>query len=179
MKKITLSIFGIFFAALLLYSCKSAVQNEPKAVAQAFFEELAKQNLDGAAQYATKESKQTIDIMKKSLKASKQDAVADSSATDPFKNLVFSDAKIDGDKASIEVYNQISPDATYQVIPLIKQEGMWKVDFSMKTLIAMGKAEAKKFQGGVNEISQDTTSTASGAATDKKEPAITDSTSIK
>ena len=67
----------------------------------------------------------------------------------------------------------------HQVIPLIKQEGMWKVDFSMKTLIAMGKAEAKKFQGGVNEISQDTTSTASGAATDKKEPAITDSTSIK
>lgn len=179
MKRIILSIFSVFFAALLLYSCKSPVKNEPKAVTQAFFEQLAKEDLNGAAQYATKESKQTLDIMKKSLDAPKQEGVKKSSASDLFKNLVFNEAKIDGDKASIEMYNQISPDATYQIIPLIKQDGAWKVDFSMKTLIAIGKEDAKKFKGGVNEISQDSTSTSSGTDVAKQKPTTTDSTSIK
>ena len=51
---------------------KDKVANDPKTVLTAFFERMSNKDIDGAAKLATKESKGTLDMMKKAMDASKK-----------------------------------------------------------------------------------------------------------
>lgn len=175
MKKIVLPFFFMLMATVVFYSCTSVDSNDPKAVAQAFFKNLADEDLDGAAKYASKESKQTLDLMKKTIDQQKQSKDTTNRPAKVFADLVFEDAKIDGEKATINIYNKLSPDATYQTIPLLKQDGAWKVDFSMKTLMGAAKQQRADLQQEISNTFKDSTSKAVDAAP-VQTPIISDST---
>jgi hypothetical protein len=67
-------IFGFFlliaFATPVFIGCKGkdSVANDPKTVLTTFFERMSKKDIDGAAKLATKDSKGTLDMMKKEWK---------------------------------------------------------------------------------------------------------------
>jgi len=59
-----------------------------------------------------------------------------------FKNMVVGDAKIDGSNATVSVTNKKKNETVD--FPLKKEDGSWKVDFSMGTLMKMGMDKAKE-----------------------------------
>jgi hypothetical protein len=132
----------------LITGCKGKdkVANDPKAVVTAFFERMSKKDIDGAAKLATKESKATMDMMKKAMDAAEKMGMKDSASkeddpSEEFKKMEIGEAKIDGDKATVSVTNHAKGDKI-QEFPLVKEGGEWKVDFSMATLMKMGMDEA-------------------------------------
>ena len=141
MKKVMNSIFAVAVTALIITGCKGkdGVADNPKAVLVAFFERMAKKDLEGAAKLATKDSKSTMDMMKKAMD------MAEKTEEDPaedFKNMVVGDAKIDGSNATVSVTNKKKNETVD--FPLKKEDGSWKVDFSMGTLMKMGMDKAKE-----------------------------------
>ncbi|MFM2339179.1 MAG: hypothetical protein RL115_2372 [Bacteroidota bacterium] len=143
MKKISNLVLLVASSALLLIGCKGKdnVANEPKAVIVAFFKRMAEKDIDGAAKLATKESKSTMDMMKKAIDAAEQmkETFKDSTVktkTDGFNDVAFGDVKIDGDNATVSVNNK-KKDQTVD-FPLKKQNGRWKVEFTMTTLMKLG-----------------------------------------
>jgi Domain of unknown function (DUF4878) len=146
MKKIlTVSLFaGVM--SLLMIGCKSkdsAAGGDPKTVLTAFFEKMSKKDIDGAAKLATKDSKATMDMMKKAIDAAEKmgETGKEKDGTEDFKDMVIGDAKIDGDNATVSVTNK-KENRTVD-FPLKKEGGDWKVDFTMATLMKMGMDEAK------------------------------------
>ncbi len=148
MKKI-LSVFTLSALVLsLLTGCKgkdAASGGDPKTVLIAFFERMAKKDLDGAAKLATKDSKATIDMMKKAMDMaeSMKGKEKEEDPAEEFKNMKIGEAKIDGDKATVSVSNPKKGEETFD-FPLVKEDGKWKVDFSMGTLMKMGMDQAGK-----------------------------------
>ena len=68
MKKITQSLLALAAIAIVFASCgNKASSSDPKVVLKEFFERLSKKDIDGAAKLATKDSKSTLDMMKKGL----------------------------------------------------------------------------------------------------------------
>ena len=150
MKKFTYFLLSLS-AAIIFFSCSSVDSKDPKSVVKAFYESLAKQDIEGASKYASTESKQTLDMMKKAFEAAKQmpgvqDSLEKNDPTAEFKNVVFGETKIEGDKATVEVSSTKFPEQGKVKMPLVKQNGEWKVDFSMATLMSMGK-DAMKAEG--------------------------------
>jgi hypothetical protein len=163
MKKLT-NVFLLAGAiALLAVGCKgkgAAAGGDPKTVITAFFEKMAKKDIDGAARLCTKDSKSTMDMMKKGMDAAeKMGEMKGKDDTEDFKDMVVGDAKIDGDDATVSITNK-KKEETIE-FPLKKEDGAWKVDFTMGTLMKMGMNEMNKqgknpFTDGIN--GSDTTS---------------------
>ena len=154
MKNKLTSLLIAAFAIILAVGCKSKdkAANDPKSVLIAFFEKMAKKDIDGAAKYATKESKGTMEMMKKAMTAAegmKSDKKDEKDPTEDFKNMEFGDVKIDGDNATVSVKNSKKNETTE--IPLKKEGGDWKVDFSMGTLMKMGMEKAGNNKGFMND----------------------------
>ncbi len=63
MKKRILQLALVAGLGLALVACSGGASNDPKAVAQHFFEALKTMDLDEAAKYATKESKSMLDLV--------------------------------------------------------------------------------------------------------------------
>ncbi len=165
MKKITNYLFIAGAIVMLATGCKGKekVANDPKAVVIAFFEKMAKKDLDGAAALATKDSKATIDMMKKAMDAAekmgmKEDTADKNDPTEEFKKMVIGEAKIDGDKATVSVTNTVKGNKTNE-FPLKKEDGQWKVDFSMATLMKMGMDDAGKNDSGDSNTNGNSTDT--------------------
>lgn len=147
----------MFLLAALITGCggKDKVANDPKAVVVAFFERMANKDIDGAAKLATKDSKGTMDMMKKAIDAAEKmkGAMKDmkQEEEDPvaeFKNMEFGEAKVDGDNATVAVINK-KKNETIE-FPLKKEGGSWKVDFSMATLMKMGMDKANKDENNMD-----------------------------
>ncbi len=147
MKKVMNSIFAVAVTALVITGCKGkdGVADNPKAVLVAFFERMANKDLEGAAKLATKDSKSTMDMMKKAMDMAEKMKGTEKTEEDPaedFKNMVVGDAKIDGSNATVSVTNKKKNETVE--FPLKKEDGSWKVDFSMATLMKMGMDKAKE-----------------------------------
>ncbi len=134
--------------AILATGCKGkdAVSNDPKAVVVAFFERMAKKDIDGAAKLATKDSKSTMDMMKKGMEMAEKmkDTMKDAKAkddTEGFKDVEFGETKVDGDNATVSIKNKKKEETVD--FPLKKEGGAWKVDFTMGTLMKMGMSKMK------------------------------------
>ena len=112
----------------------------------AFFEKMAKKDIDGAAKLCTKDSKGTMDLMKKGVEAAEKmkGKEGEVKEEDDFKDMLVGDAKIDGDNATVSVTNTKKKETVE--FPLKKEDGDWKVDFTMSTLMKMGM-DAKKDKG--------------------------------
>lgn len=149
MKKIAIVTLMAGFFALLMTGCKGkdkAAGGDPKTVLTAFFEKMAKKDIDGAAALCTKDSKSTMDLMKKGIEAAEKmkGKESESKEEDDFKDMLVGDAKIDGDNATVSVTNTKKKETVE--FPLKKEGGDWKVDFTMTTLMKMGM-DAKKDKG--------------------------------
>lgn len=149
------SAFAVFF-----FACKgkdAVAGGDPKTVITAFFERMSKKDIDGATKLCTKDSKSTMDMMKKAIDAAdkmkdlSKDAKEDD-GTEDFKNMEIGEAKINGDEATVSVTNK--KDNKTVDFPLKKEGGSWKVDFTMSTLMKMGMDAAK--DSGENLFKNDT-----------------------
>lgn len=137
---------------------KDSVSNDPRTVLIAFFEKMGKKDYDGASKLATKESKTTMEMMKKAMDAAEKMGMDDKSKEeDPskeFRNMKVGDAKIDGDNATVSVTNPSKDDKVVN-FPLKKEAGSWKVDFSMGTLMKMGMDAAGKDNNFMDDNNSD------------------------
>ena len=157
MRKLTIYVVLAGMLSLMIAGCKGKdkVSNDPKAVITAFFEKMSKKDLEGAAKLATKDSKGTIDMMKKAMDAaekmggSKDTTTKESDPSEDFKNMVIGEAKITGETATVSVTNKAKNNETNE-FPLKKEGGEWKVDFSMATLMKMGMDKAGTEMNSMN-----------------------------
>ncbi len=160
MKKIlNFLVLGSAFAVIVAGCKGKGPGNDPKAVVVAFFEKMAKKDIDGAAKLATKDSKAALDMMKKGMDMAEK-MKTDKPEEDPmagFKDVEFGDAKITGDAAVVPITNKKEKETVE--FPLKKEDGSWKVDFSMSTLMKMGMDKA-------NESGADTFDNGDTEATD-------------
>lgn len=110
-------------ALSILFSCSTA-KEDPKAAAQSFFEAFAKKDFDKAAQFATKDSKTLIDLMKSMEEmGNSMDISAFGLDMESINKAVYENTAIEGNKATVSV----SLGNQSQIIKLIKEEGGWKV----------------------------------------------------
>ena len=131
--------------AVVVTACNNASSSNPKAVVKDFFDKMAKKDIEGASKLATKESKTTLDMMKKGMDAAQKEAPAEKDEmAEEFGKLEFGDAKVTGETATVPVTHKEKKEQ--MEISLKKEDGDWKVDFSMATLMKMGKS-----QGGMDE----------------------------
>ncbi len=151
MKKIlNFLVLGSAFAVIVAGCKGKGPGNDPKAVMVAFFEKMAKKDIDRAAKLATKDSKAALDMMKKGMDMAEK-MKTDKPEEDPmegFKDVEFGDAKITGDAAVVPITNKKEKETIE--FPLKKEDGAWKVDFSMSTLMKMDKGKAN--QGGTDSF---------------------------
>ncbi|HPG12492.1 MAG TPA: DUF4878 domain-containing protein, partial [Chitinophagaceae bacterium] len=155
--------FFVAAAAMMLAitGCKGkgAVADDPKAVVMAFFERMANKDIDGAAKLATKDSKAALDMMKKGMDMAEKfkdmkTTEKDDDPAEEFASMEFGETKVDGDNATVSVYNK-KKDDNFD-FPLKREDGSWKVDFSMKTLMKMGMDKAnEKRMNGTDENDED------------------------
>ena len=142
MKKTMQSLLVGTLMAFMLVSCgNKTASSDPKVVLKEFFERLSKKDIEGATKLATKDSKSTLDMMKKGLDMAEKmekDMPQEKDPAEEFKNVEFGDATINGETATVPVKNKKDGEAT--TFTLKKEEGAWKVDFSMATLRNMDKS---------------------------------------
>lgn len=125
---------------LSFFGCKSnATSDDPTKVLKSFFEHLSKNDIDGATQYVTADSKSTMQMMKKGLSMAEKakDSLTKNNPLKEFQNIEFGTPRIEGDFAFVSVSSKThqSPSAEFK---LVKEGVGWKVDFTMATLMKMG-----------------------------------------
>lgn len=141
MKKLLLMAFA--FSALYISSCNSG-GGDPKAVLSSFFDAMAKKDIATARKLATADSKSMFDLMEAGMKM--MDNTADDKTKEQYDKgkMEFGEAKIDGDKATVNVKEKKTGEAIDFV--LVKEGGEWKVAMDMATMMNMG-AEKMKNEG--------------------------------
>ncbi len=159
MKKITQTLLAVAAIAMIIASCGSKSGSDPKSVLTEFFKRMSEKDIDGATKLATKDRKATMDMMKKGLDMAKKAGTDTANSDDPteeFKQLEIGDAKITGETALVPVTNKKENNKTME-FPLKKEDGEWKVDFSMATLMKMGKDAAGQGVDAMDETGKEVT----------------------
>ena len=127
----------ITLIALAVTSCGGGdISNaSPKEVFVEFAQRLSKKDYDGAAKLATTESQFLLNMAKAKIAEApekKEDEMADK-----FNNVDIGEAKINGDVANVPIKDK---KGEFEMeFPMKKENGAWKVDFTMNSLMAMGK----------------------------------------
>jgi Domain of unknown function (DUF4878) len=144
MKKNHGFLFVLSGLIIILSNCNNPASNaSPEEVLTAFFDKLSKRDLDGAAKLATRDSKSTLDMMKMGFEqADKMDSTR-KDFTEEFKDVEIGDPKINGDMAVVPISNKKKPGESID-FPLKKEDGAWKVDFSISTMMKMAMEQRNK-----------------------------------
>jgi hypothetical protein len=150
MKKV-LSLF-LALSALILFSCSGSNSNDPKKVAKEFYEALGKKEYDKATALATKESKTLIDLIKSMSELGNSLKITGENEEEAkIEKAVYSDAIIDGDKATVKV----TVDGEENLIKLKKEDGVWKValdkDSIKESASEKSGMDLDEVQGSMNE----------------------------
>jgi hypothetical protein len=129
MKNKLIGFFAIAF--LIVLSACSGPDSDPKQAAKAFYEAIGKKDFEKAAQYATKDSKTMLDLIKSMSEMGNQMKIETTPEEEAsMKNAIYSDAEINGDNAVVTV----SVDGKENKIKLKKEEGAWKVAMDKDTI---------------------------------------------
>ncbi|MFM7671680.1 MAG: hypothetical protein ACKO6Q_03675 [Bacteroidota bacterium] len=128
-----LALKSFVFAAISLFVISCSGGDDPTSSLKSFFEKISKKDIDGAAKFATKGSKTTLDLLKKGVEASEDEK----SDPNDLKDLEYGKPTINGTTATISVTNK--KDKSTVDFTMKKEDGAWKVDFTMETLMKMGK----------------------------------------
>lgn len=139
MKKLLVTL--VAFSALYLVGCKTGGGGDPKTVLNSFFEAMSKKDLAEARKLATADSKSMFDLMEMGLKM--KDSMNDQSMDQFDKSkMEIGEAKIDGDKATVNVKDKKSGESVNFILK--KESGDWKVAMDMATLMSMGTEKMKE-----------------------------------
>lgn len=127
-------LIAIIIASAIMSSCGSDSNSEgPKEVVKAFSERMAKKDFDSAALYVTTSGQMAINFMKTQAKRLESAGKLNmgkiiDKVTEKFRNIEIGEEKINGDVATVMVR---SKDDNREVeVPMRKEMGAWKVDFS-------------------------------------------------
>ncbi|MBK7882652.1 MAG: DUF4878 domain-containing protein [Chitinophagaceae bacterium] len=110
-----------------------------------FFDAIQKKDIDAAKDLATADSKSMLNIIDMALKV-KSDFKLDEFDQ---SNMEFSEAKINGDNATVSVKEKTSGEATN--LSLKKENGEWKVAFDLSSLMEMGVEQMKNSGTGITD----------------------------
>ena len=149
MKKIMFPL--ALLGGIVLYSgCKGGGSGDPKKTLEAFFDALAKKDIEAARKLATAESKSMLDMMEMGMKMAKDDT----KETDKYDKtkMEFGEPKIEGDKATIAVKEKASGESTN--FSLKKEGGEWKVAFDKASMMQMGMEKINE-KGGIDSLAKD------------------------
>ena len=149
MKKIFMAAAVV--TALVISSCNSG-GGDPKSVLMAFFEAMSKKDIPAAKKLATKESEAMFSLMEMGMKMAK-DSKDDGMEKFDKNKMVFGDAKIEGDKATVEVKDKEKGEAVNFILK--KEDGAWKVAFDKASMMQMG-AEKMNEKGMDGAAAMDT-----------------------
>ncbi|MEO6539682.1 MAG: hypothetical protein ABIN74_01780 [Ferruginibacter sp.] len=139
MKKILVAVFA--FSALYMSSCKTDA-GDPKSVLTGFFDAMVKKDIAAARKLATADSKSMFDLMEMGMKMA--DTAMDDQMKEKFdrSRMEFGEAKIDGDKATVNVKETKSGESMNFILK--KESGAWKVALDMTSMMAMGTEKMKE-----------------------------------
>jgi Domain of unknown function (DUF4878) len=137
-------------ATVLFTGCNSG-GGDPKTVLLAFFEAMSKKDMAAAKKLATKDSEQMFSLMEMGMKMAKDSKDTEMDKFDKTK-MEFGEAKIDGDKATVEVKDKEKGEAVNFILK--KESGDWKVAFDKASMMQMG-AEKMKEKGMDGEAAMD------------------------
>ena len=145
MKKTLLPLLAIVMLALAACSGGSG---DPKSVAKKFFEAFKTMDIDEAAKYATKDSKQMLDMMKMGMSFApvNKDSLKQEMAK---QKIEYGDAVINGDEATISVTVDGKDKTDFK---LKKEEGAWKVAFDKNTLMKTGMEKMQQKGASAEEM---------------------------
>ncbi|MFZ1786204.1 MAG: hypothetical protein WAU23_13445 [Ferruginibacter sp.] len=148
MKKLLIAVLAFSSISICVSSCNDAGAGNPKAVLTSFFDAMAKKDIATARTLATKDSKSMFDLMEMGMKM--KDNTMEDKTDEKFDKakMEISEAKIDGDKATVSVKEIKSGEAINFILK--KEDGAWKVAMDMGSLMNMG-AE-KMSEKGMNEM---------------------------
>ena len=142
MKKVLLFLI---FCGFVFVGCNST-GNDPKATLNAFFDAMAKQDIEAAKKLTTAESKGMIEMMEKGMQMAKQ-----TNQTEKYdkQRMEIGEALVEGDKATIPIKDKISGESSKFILK--KEGGIWKVAFDMASIMEMANDKMK--EKGLNEDS--------------------------
>lgn len=144
MKKILLVVTVL---TSLLFGCNTRKKSDenPRVVVINFFDAIQKKDIDAAKDLATADSKSMLNIIDMALKV-KSDFKLDEFDQ---SNMEFSEAKINGDNATVSVKEKTSGEATN--LSLKRENGEWKVAFDLSSLMEMGVEQMKNSGNGITD----------------------------
>ena len=120
-----------------IIGCKNE-SNDPQATLSKFFDAMSKKDIVSARKLCTDESKSMLDMMEMSMKM-------DTSKTETNKydkeKVEFGEAKIEGDKATINVKPKEGGESLN--FYLKKEKEAWKVAFDKNSMMEMGMEKMK------------------------------------
>jgi uncharacterized protein YfeS len=116
------------FFIIIILACQSQ-KDDPVASAKAFYEALAKKDFKTAKQFATKDSKTMLELIE-SMSQMAADVKTEQDDWEKMKNAVYSNADIEGDRATVTV--KIGGEEN--LVKLKKEDGTWKVALDKETL---------------------------------------------
>ena len=138
MKKILMAAAVI--TTVLFTSCNSG-GGDPKTVLMAFFEAMSEKDMAAAKKLATKDSEQMFSLMEMGMKMAKDSKDNGMDKFDKTK-MEFGEAKIDGDKATVEVKDKEKGEGVNFILK--KESGDWKVAFDKASMMQMGAEKMKE-----------------------------------
>jgi hypothetical protein len=139
MRKTIQLLAVITISAFITTSCGGGDMSSasPKEVLITFFERLSKKDIAGARQLATKESETVLNTMETAFEKFKDMAEKQEDMAEDFKHVEFGEAKITGDVAMVPV-KDTKKNEEFEM-PLKKEDGSWKVDFSPASILRMAR----------------------------------------
>ncbi len=147
MKKLFLMMTAATFMLAALVGCKGGGSGDPKDVAKSFFDKLREKDFDGAAKFATKDSKIALDMIKNLSNMAKTFGKGENNEDMDFdkewknKKVTYSEPKIEGGNATVS----LMADGKEQMpISLKKEDGSWKVAFDKNTLMKTSTDKMKE-----------------------------------
>ena len=149
MKKLFIVVFAC--SAIYISGCNSG-GGDPKTVLTSFFDAMAKKDIAAARKLATADSKSMFDMMEAGMKMAGN--VAEDKTHEQFdkSKMEMGEAKIDGDKATVNVKELKSGESVDFVLK--KESGSWKVAMDMGTMmnIGMQKMKEKGMEGAMDSL---------------------------
>lgn len=143
MKKIIVAT--LFLSVAFIFSCNTSTSGDPKVVLTQFIDAMSKQDFATAKNLSTTASQPLIAIMETGFKMAGENMKGELSKFDKSK-IEFGEAKIDGDKATIALKENVSGKSND--VQLKKENGVWKVDLGGM----MGDMNKLMMDKGVNPI---------------------------
>jgi hypothetical protein len=136
-----LCLIAISLFSITSCGTKGASSSDPKATVIEFGKRMAKKDFKGAAELASEASQQYMQLMIKGAEMAEKfkDDKQEKSDLEEFEKAQFGDAVITGETAVVPV--TMKDEKNSVEIPLIKEKGAWKINFTPETMMKMAKQQ--------------------------------------